>query len=266
VRVVPNLYPAVDPYQLPADGCRLQATTRCDVGAPALGFHEVIVESPRHVTSFVDMAASELSIVFQVYRDRFRFFSAVDGIQQVIIFKNRGAAAGASQVHVHSQLVALPLITPVMSDELAGAETWHTRHGRCVFCDMIELERDQQVRIAREDDAFIAFCPYASRFPYEISILPKSHLAGFESVDDRQAHQLACFMYQLLSRLEKAAGLTEYNFFFHSSPFDSRHSAYYHWHIELIPRISVPAGLEWGTGVFVNIVPPETAARTLRAS
>ena len=250
VRVVANLYPAFD------------ATFHSDQiqsnGLPAFGSHEVIIESSRHVSRLTELTDAEVAVVFEAYQQRLRSLADDDRIAYGLLFKNCGLAAGISLEHVHSQLVALPIVPPVVDCELRGARARFTETNRCAFCDIITQSED---RIVDSDDRFVALCPFASRFPYETWILPRRHSAHYYTED--HVADLGRFVCLTLRRLEHRIPGAAYNMILHSSPFDSDRYDYYHWHIEIIPRLATVAGLEWGSGIHVNVVPPETAASQL---
>lgn len=250
VRIVANLYPAFD-ATFQADQMQSDSVSAC-------GSHEVIIESPRHVSRITELTDAEVAVVFDAYRQRFRSLADDKRIVYGLLFKNCGLAAGISLEHVHSQLVALPIVPPVVDCELRGARARFAETDRCIYCDIIAQSKD---RIIDSDDSFVAFCPFASRFPYEMWILPRHHSAHFHTEDDSAS--LGRFVRGTLRRLEQQIPGAAYNMILHSSPFDSDRYDYYHWHIEIIPRLATVAGLEWGSGIHVNVVTPETAAAQL---
>jgi UDPglucose--hexose-1-phosphate uridylyltransferase len=264
VRVVENLYPVfvddppdtgIQPGWVPEAGALRQ---------PSLGQHEVIIESPAHKRYLTELSLAEAQLVFSVYRDRMQSIASAGRWPYALIFKNSGREAGMSREHLHSQLVALPAVPPVAQSELGGARHFLEAHGKCVFCFMYEQVIQDRSRLVHETDRIIAFCPYASRLPYEVCVMPKRHGARFECVDDGELRETSAIVWEVVRRLEACLGRAAYNFLLHSSPFDTRRQDYYHWHIEILPRTSRLAGLEWGTGVLVNTVSPEAAAHQLR--
>jgi UDPglucose--hexose-1-phosphate uridylyltransferase len=261
LRVVPNLYPALLPAAAwqPPDGIVTRAI-------PARGWHEVVIESPRHLRRLTELTPEAAALVLQAYRDRFRVFANDPQMACGLAFKNCGRQAGMSQEHIHSQLVALPFLPPVLETELLGARKFHQRSGQCVFCHLAESEQRDSVRLIRQTEHFLAICPYASRAPYETWVLPRHHWARFEQTPTTQLAEFAQLLQQMLRCLEDSLGHPAYNYVLHSCPFDTQWEDHYHWHFEIIPRIAHLAGLEWGTGVHVNIVSPEVAAQTLRES
>ena len=264
VRVVPNLYPALIEV---ADHPRLDfdfspGQTHFESKA-ANGIHAVVIESPHHVPSLTDLEDEDAAHVLLSYRQLYDHARA-KGYPFAMVFKNRGAAAGVSLEHIHSQFVALPIVPSQVREELAGAAAFHAKTGKCVFCRMIDEEIAKGERIVAMTDRFIAICPYASRFPYETWIIPRSHSPRFDLDPNNAAPMLGTFLRRILKRIEKALQPANYNYFLHSAPFDTFPQDHYHWHIEIIPRLATLAGLELGAGIHVNIVAPEDAAGKLR--
>jgi UDPglucose--hexose-1-phosphate uridylyltransferase len=249
VRVVPNKYPAVA-----LDG----------VAPPALGAHEVIIESPRHLADVVELDATEFAAVLGVYRDRLRHWVGDDRLRHAVIFKNSGSAAGASLEHVHSQLIALPHVPAAVQAEIDGAERFHAARGRCAYCDLIQREVDAGDRLVKQSHGYVAMCAYAGRQPYETWILPEEHAARFDMLEDGALFGLALLLQDVLRRLYAQADRLAYNLILHTGPFDAAHAAAFHWHWELIPRSSQLAGFELGAGAYINPVSPERAAQNLR--
>jgi UDPglucose--hexose-1-phosphate uridylyltransferase len=175
-------------------------------------------------------------------------------------FKNVGAEAGASLAHLHSQLIALPFVPDAVREELAGAEKYFQSTGRCVFCE----GKENLDRVVVADDRFTAVCPFAPRFGYETWIIPGTHASGFESLTDSDALALARTLKKTLFAIDTVLAEPAYNLYVHTAPMRSPALPYYHWHVEIIPRTARAAGFEWGSGVFINAVPPERAALELR--
>ena len=264
VRVVPNKYPAVKlDASMPNS---LESDSSLEARQAPIGSHEVIIESPRHLHDVTEMAQDEFAKVLQVYRDRIRAWSEDSQIQHVLIFKNVGPAAGASLEHAHSQLLALPYVPPVVQEELRGAKDYFTEHGKCVFSQLIEEEIREGVRLISDEGPFVAISAYAGRQPYETWILPKAQEADFSRISAEQMHVLAGLIQRLIATLQVELPVLSYNLVLHTAPFQQECSHFYHWHLELIPRSTQLAGLEWGTGVHINPLSPERAAATLRES
>jgi UDPglucose--hexose-1-phosphate uridylyltransferase len=267
VRVVPNKYPAVEP--LPLDGEPESEPRTSARGVIAVGVHEVIIESPRHLVGTGSLSVDELTDVLKVYRERLLVHRAAGRVQYVQIFKNVGEAAGASIEHLHSQLIGTEFVPPAIVEEVKSCRDFHARTGRCAFCGLIDYELRAAERVVAATETFMAFCPYASRFPYEVWVLPRVHAYRFEDADDALLAAAARTLHGVLRGIEKllassGLGSVGYNYVLHSAPFDMPASEHYHWHIEVLPRAVKQAGYEWSTGVHINPVAPEDAAATLR--
>ena len=261
VRVVPNKFPALgvgDQPPRPNDGCYRVLG--------GLGAHEVIIESPNHLTSTSELSSEQLGEVFSVYRERLIELKKDPRLAYGMIFKNAGASAGASIEHTHSQLIATPIVPVNVWEEVTGAlESFHCR-GRCAYCEMIRRELAAGERMVLDTPEFVAFCPYASRVPFETWILPKNHGSHYEKTRQTEIKQLAGVIRRVISRIELALDRRAYNYIIHTAPFDTPELGHYHWHIEVMPSAAKPAGFEWGTGFHINPVTPEDAACVLRAT
>jgi UDPglucose--hexose-1-phosphate uridylyltransferase len=260
VRVVPNKFPAL---ALGDQLERLQDDFYRMMGG--VGAHEVIIESPDHLVSLSDLSEERLVEVFSVYRERLAALSQNPRLAHGIIFKNVGAAAGASIEHIHSQLIATPIVPVNVLGEMTGSLDFHDRVGRCVYCEMIQRELASQMRIVADTPGFVAFCPYASRSPFETWILPKNHGSHYENTRPADVGQLAGVIKQVIRKIELALDRSAYNFIIHTAPFDTPELGHYHWYIEIMPSLIKPAGFEWGSGFHINPVAPEDAASVLRS-
>jgi UDPglucose--hexose-1-phosphate uridylyltransferase len=259
VRVVPNKFPALEiEGDLNKRGDGIYDMMR------GVGAHEVIIESPKHVLSTSDLSERELREVFWAYRDRLADLKRDRRLVYGMLFKNVGAAAGASLEHTHSQLIVTPIVPVNVAEEISGAQAFFNFRGRCVFCDMVNQELASEKRIVLDTPGFVAICPFASRFPFETWVLPKQHSSHYENVQKPAADELARVMRQVIGRIETAVDRPAHNYIVHTAPFDVSELPHYHWHIEIIPRLTNTAGFEWGTGFYINPVPPEEAAAFLR--
>lgn len=268
VRVVPNKYPAISTDQS-VDRATAPLSAGSGVGSagiPGFGRHEVIIESPRHVASFTELIPLEAEFVIRAYRDRLSQLKAERRYAYVQIFKNVGPAAGASLEHVHSQLLALPGVPEAIQQELTASGDYYRQSGVSLLGKLIADELAAGTRIVAETDRFVAFCPYASRFSYEVWVAPRRHEPCFEDVEDGQFGELSRLMQDVIGRIERTVGQPTYNYFLHTQPFDMPAAGHYHWHIEIIPRLSKVAGFEWSTGCFINPLASESAAEHLRAA
>lgn len=259
LRVVPNKFPA-----LRVEG----ALDKVGLGAfdmmNGVGAHEVIVETPHHNNEIPDRAEWEIQDMLWAYRDRVLDLRKDTRFKYALIFKNSGRAAGDYFLHPHSQLISLPFAPKRVSEELDGAHTYFEYKERCVYCDMIQQEIREGLFTVAENKNFLSFCPFSARFPYETWILPKQHESDFGQIYLEQVRDLSSILKQTLFKMKALLKGPAYNYVIHTSPFDGTALPDYHWHIEIILRISKIAGFEWGTGFYINPTPPELAAKTLR--
>jgi len=258
VRVVPNKYPAL------ADvGDISQPTGSPYVGLSGVGAHEVIVESPKHCLSMSELSEGQVEEVLRAYRQRLIFLKNDQRWKSILIYKNEGSAAGATLEHVHSQLLALPIVPRETDQEWRALMAHYDMRKRCLYCEMLDSERAHGRRILFETAAFIGFCPFASRFPFEICLVPKEHSPAFETTGSEQLRELAFMLRQSLQRLARIVD-APFNYVIHSAPLQELRRECYHWHLEILPRISKIAGFELASGYYINTVAPEIAARQLR--
>jgi UDPglucose--hexose-1-phosphate uridylyltransferase len=259
VRVVPNKFPAL---KIEGD-LEKRGEGIYDMMA-GVGAHEVIIESPRHLISMAEMSEDNIREVLWVYRDRLVDLKKDSRLIHGLLFKNVGAAAGASLEHTHSQLIVTPTVPITVWEEMTGALEFYNYRGRCIYCDMVRQELSDEKRVVLDTPHFTAFCPYASRFPFETWILPKTHSSHFENIPKPGVDDLGTVLRTVLNKLELALDSPPYNYIVHTAPFDHQELPHYHWHIEIIPRLTKVAGFEWGSGFYINPVPPEEAAAYLR--
>jgi UDPglucose--hexose-1-phosphate uridylyltransferase len=266
VRVVPNRFPALSHE----DGLHLSGDAlarRMD----GFGVHDVIIETPRHALSMSELTPEEVREVFLTYRARLADLATDERLAYAMIFKNVGAPAGASLEHCHSQLVALPAVPVTIREELHGARRYRQAEGRCVYCAVVERERRLKERLVHEGEAFAVVCPYASRFPFETWVLPRAHVSDFRRQPEASLAELGEILGELLRRLDVALDCPAYNYIMNTAPFRADAGTppaevmaeSYHWHLEVIPRVTRVAGFEWGTGFYINPVAPEVAAASL---
>lgn len=266
VRVVPNKYPAVSPAGTNGKTRpQVNGLSYLHMAQEGTGVHEVVIESPEHVLSLSDLSLQQAGLVFVSYRDRLADLRRDPGLAYALIFKNVGAAGGASLEHVHSQLIATAFVPTEVRRELAAAEQFFQRKGQCCFCALLQEELAAGLRVVAESPQFVAVCPFAGRFPYETWVLPRQHQSRFDESTEAELAELSRLMHDLVGRIERALGRCAYNYLIHTEPFDTSRLDHYHWHIEILPRITRTAGFEWGAGCYINPVPPEEAAVVLRA-
>ncbi|MBX3443825.1 MAG: galactose-1-phosphate uridylyltransferase [Planctomyces sp.] len=259
VRVVPNKFPA-----LKVEGELLKRGDGMYDKTTGIGAHEVIIECPHRETNLSRLSVDNIREVLWVYRDRLVDLRRDPRLIHGLIFKNKGALAGASLDHSHSQLIVSPIVPITIQEELEGAEAFYRYRGRSIFSDMIQQELATDSRVVLDSPNFLVICPFASRFPFETWILPKQHSSHFENVTRPAIEELGVVLKQTLRKLEFALDDPPYNFVIHTAPFDRQELPHFLWHIELFPRLTRVAGFEWGSGFYINPVPPENAAKFLR--
>ena len=242
--------------------------------ASGIGAHEIIVETPEHQHSLTELAEEQITRVIDVSIARMNDLENDQRFKYVLLFKNYGEAAGEGKFqHSRSQIIALPVNPTRLKDELQGARQYFQMKERCIFCDILRQELDSQQRVAVETPHFVAITPFASRFPFELCILPKEHSADFTRLAPEHRQDLARILKLTLQKLSKTLNDPPFNYILHTAPFRRQGAGYwrtidedFHWHIEIMPRLTRVAGFEWGTGFYINPVQPEEAARFLRES
>ena len=259
LRVVPNKFPA-----LGIEGTLNRQGEGLYDKMNGIGAHEVIIETPEHRTTMAALPAEQIESVLWAYRDRIVDLKKDTRFKYMLIFKNFGDAAGASLEHTHSQLIALPVVPKRVQEEVTGARDYYAYKERCLFCDMIRQEFSSGVRLVAENEKFFALCPFAPRFPFELWIVPKDHQSSFEESSRTEFRHLAALLKDMLGRLEAVLDHPAYNYIIHTSPVPDGVNDYYHWHLEIMPKLTNLAGFEWGTGFYINPTPPEEAAKFLR--
>lgn len=281
IRIVENLYPVLgDDREQPDLNLGLQQTI------DGYGRHEVIIDNSNHGIAIHEMTNNHLALLFRTYRDRMQvLYEHDDRLRYVLAFKNFGPAAGASIPHTHSQMIALPVVPDNVQAEVDHSHDYFEKHHNCVFCSLIDEALTFETRIydresgeiRRQIDVgqyviergkkFIAIKPFASRYEWEIHILPMVHQADFKDATDEDLEDFATVLKHTMARLDAVLGGVQYNYFLHSIPHNRRFEENipsYHWHLEITPRTSIPTGFELGSGLFVNTISPEEAAKQLR--
>jgi UDPglucose--hexose-1-phosphate uridylyltransferase len=259
LRVVPNKFPALRiEGDLDREGEGIYDKMN------GIGAHEVIIETPLHQESLATLSLPAVTNVLWAYRERIIDLRRDVRLRHVLVFKNHGVAAGASLEHSHSQIIALPIVPRRVSEEIEGAKNFFQFKDRCVFCDIIRQELNQGKRVVSENKSFVAVAPFASRFPFETWILPKTHCPTFESMEPSEYEQAGHILSDTLHRMNRVLDQPPYNYVIHSSSFPDADREYYHWHLEIMPKLTKVAGFEWGTGFYINPTPPEEAAEYLR--
>ena len=281
IRIVENLYPVLgDDRNASGINFGLQQAIE------GYGRHEVIIDHNNHGIAIHEMEVSHLKTLFQTYRSRMKqLYDSDERIRYVLVFKNFGAAAGASIKHTHSQIIAMPVIPENVYNEITHSRNYYQKHHQCIFCAMIDealtfeatiYDRNSgQIRrridvgqyVVERGDKFIAIKPFASRYEWEVHILPLNHQSDFINSSDEDMADFASVLKRTMSRLDHVIGGAQYNFFLHSQPHGEASAdcaPSYHWHLEICPRTSIPTGFELGSGLFVSTISPEDAAEQLR--
>jgi UDPglucose--hexose-1-phosphate uridylyltransferase len=259
LRVVPNKFPA-----LRVEGDLSRQGEGLYDKMNGVGAHELVIETPDHALTMGELTDKQVEDIFWAIRDRIVDLRKDSRLRYIIVFKNHGDGAGAVLEHSHSQIVALPVVPKRMSEELDGAKRYYDYRERCIFCDIIRQDVNNGARVVLETEHFVAISPYAARFPFEIWILPKKHVSHFESIEIPEVKNLGWMQRAVIRKLDKVLEKPAYNLMIHSAPIQDGAMAHYHWHVEIIPKLTKVAGFEWGTGFYINPTPPEEAANFLR--
>lgn len=260
LRVVPNKFPA-----LHIEGNLDRRGEGIFDMMNGIGAHEVIIETPDHNKDLCDLDVEQIGLVMWIYKERMVDLKRDPRLKYVLLFKNHGSAAGASLEHTHSQLIATPIIPKRVSEELEGSHRYFEYKERCVYCDVIRQELESTKRIVAQNELFLALEPFAPRFPFETWILPKNHMPNYEEGDRTFYNEFASILKETLQRINASLKSPPYNFNIHTTPYSSSFAALeYHWHLELMPKLTKVAGFEWGSGFYINPTAPEDAAEFLR--
>lgn len=281
IRIVENLYPVLGDDRRDAS-----VNFGLQQAIEGYGRHEVIIDHTNHGIRVHEMEVSHLQLLFQTYRQRMQeLYNNDKRIRYVLIFKNFGEAAGASIKHTHSQIIAMPVIPENVYNEIQHSRAYYQKHHQCIFCTLIDealtfeatIYDRESGEIRRKIDVgqyviergkkFIAIKPFASRYEWEVHILPLHHESDFLNTSDEDLEDLGRVMKNTMARLDHVIGGAQYNFFLHSQPHGGAAedcAPSYHWHLEICPRTSIPTGFELGSGLFVSTISPEDAARQLR--
>jgi UDPglucose--hexose-1-phosphate uridylyltransferase len=258
IRVVPNKFPALhgagelvvhDPHGLSS--------------MQGFGSHEVIIESPVHNASFATLTQQGRRDVIDVFQVRFRSLRVSPHIKFISIFRNHGQAAGTSMLHPHSQLIATPIVPTHIREEVEEARRHYDDHVTCVYCELIDIESNLNKRVILDSPHFLVLAPFASRTPFEIQVFPKRHSADFGEMNMEEANDLADALGEVLGRFHQRLNHPDYNIMLHTAPLRDISEDYYHWHLEILPKLTIPAGFELGTGMYINISRPEDCATFL---
>lgn len=259
LRVFPNKFPILS--------SKIKSLNKRDEGPfevmDGLGYHEVLI-TKEHRQNFSDLENLQIAEIFDAYQERYLALMSKRNIKYISIFTNYGKTAGASVVHPHSQIVAMPIIDPDVARSIEGSSRYFQSHKKCVHCLMLEWEIEKRERVLFENDDFIAICPFVSRVAFEVRIYPKRHLSYFERITDNQKLKLAEVVKWVLGKVKNNLDDSDYNMFIHTAPCDGQTYDHYHWHLEIYPKTNTWAGLELSTGIEVCAILPEEAAKIIK--
>ncbi|MCC6445746.1 MAG: galactose-1-phosphate uridylyltransferase [Armatimonadetes bacterium] len=259
VRAVPNKFPA-----LAIEGDLDRSGFGMYDMMNGIGAHEVIIETPYHDKTIATVTPQECLEVLWAYRDRHLDLQRDRRFKYILIFRNHGRIAGASLEHPHSQLIALPMIPMEVVHEVEGTERYYEWRDRCIYCDMLRQELSGGERILMENKMFVAFAPYASKYPFEILVMPKDHVQSYVDQSRDELESFAEILQGTLGKLSGALRNPPYNYMFHSAPCNSDRERMFHWHLDIVPRLTIAAGFEMGTGIYINVTAPEDAVKHLK--
>ena len=258
LRVVPNKFPALQIHgELTKKGEGVFDRMN------GIGAHEVIIETADHKLSLATMPLRAVEDVLWSYFFRLTDLNKDTRLKYVLIFKNEGEVAGSSLEHTHSQLIALPIVPKSVREEIESSKKYYDIKERCIFCDIINQELNADKRVIYENDKYVSISPFAPREPFETWILPKKHESNF-SPPDKSFSSLSEILQRTLKQLDRVLDTPPYNFIIHTSPFKEEINDYYHWHIEIVPKLTKTAGFEWGSGFYINPTPPEEATQYMK--
>jgi UDPglucose--hexose-1-phosphate uridylyltransferase len=262
LRVVPNKFPAL------VEG---NETSRITEGSDnffikmnGVGYHEVVIEHPEHFQTIATMPCESVERIISSYIQRYRALIQKPTVELLTIFRNNGPGAGTSLRHPHSQIIASPIIPIHIRHIVEEAVRYFDTMGRCIYCTMIEQEKISGKRLISETEYFIAFAPFFSRSPFETWILPKKHRASFGKISHNEKKDLARVLIDILQRLYHGLDNPDYNYMIHSAPYQDDPADYYHWHLQILPKLYKIAGFELGSGIYLNSASPEENAKYLK--
>ncbi len=260
VRVVANKFPAL---QIEGDLDR-RPLGLYDM-SNGVGAHEIIIESPYHSKDIPDLLPHEIENYIKMCRSRAFDLAKDKRFKYLMFFRNYGSAAGASLEHPHTQVIALPMVPKNVAEEITGAKNYFDYKERCIFCDMLRQEMQEKERVVLENKYFLAFCPFVSRFPFEIWIMPKKHNGYIRSISDDEVRLLGEILKDTIAKVKNIFPNLSYNYILHVAPINGENNVeYYHWHIEFMSKLTQVAGFEWGTGFYIDPITPEQAAKYLK--
>jgi UDPglucose--hexose-1-phosphate uridylyltransferase len=258
-RVVPNKFPALTP-----EGDTRRFVEGIYVAMQGYGRHEVIVESPFHNRQIATMSSQEVEVIVETYHKRHLDLLREHRNMMIIIFRNHGLHAGTSLMHPHSQIIVTGMVPNYIRWKEEEAQRYFDEWGRCVYCDILKFEMEDQRRVVLENSSFLAFVPFAAEVPFEVCIMPKVHQANFSAISDRSKSDLSVILQGVLARLHGRLGDPDYNYVIHTSSRNIMNEPQLHWFLQIRPRLTTQAGFEIGSGICINPSLPEEDADFLR--
>lgn len=259
LRVVPNKFAAVNSELSPS-----RQQEGLFLSTQGFGIAEVVIEHTRHDTTLALMSNSEIVDVLRSYKNRYATLEKDGNIDMITVFRNHGLKAGTSIEHPHSQIIATPIVPPQVRHLMQQMVIYHDTYGRCSYCDLMAEELRQKQRILMETERYVALCPYASHVPFETIIVPKRHYSHFSGIEENELVEMAEVLRIILKKLYCGLNDPDYNYVLRTSPTSDGELHYDHWRLSITPRTTTAAGFEIGSGIFINVMPPETAAEFLR--
>ena len=260
VQVVSNKYPA---FASSGGTCPQIQNEGIYEWMDGVGSHEVVITRD-HEKNIGRMTSQDVYFVLRAYLERFLSLKKEPCSKYISIFHNHGPSAGASIAHPHSQIIAIPVIPPDVYNSLRGSKKYFHDNGKCVHCVIIEHEMAEKKRIVYENDRFVVFCPFVSRTAFEMRIFPKHHQAYFDEIEEIGLRDLGDALRSAMAKVNIGLKDPDYNFFIHTAPVEDGHFDHYHWHFEILPKSSIWAGFELGTGIEISTISPEDAAKFFR--
>jgi UDPglucose--hexose-1-phosphate uridylyltransferase len=258
-RVVPNKFPA-----LVREGDTRRFRQGLYLAMPAYGRHEVVIESPRHNQQIATMPYAEIETVIETYHRRYTDLSREHKNMMVLIFRNHGLRAGTSLVHPHSQIIVTGMIPNYIRWREEEAQRYFDEWGRCVYCDILEFELQYRKRVVFENESYLGFVPFAAEVPFETWIMPKRHRVSFGLISDASKSDLARALRDVLRLLYHKLDNPDYNYIFNTSTQYKANAPHLHWYLQVLPRTTIQAGFEIGSGISINPSLPESDADFLR--
>jgi UDPglucose--hexose-1-phosphate uridylyltransferase len=262
IAVTPNKYPALSVGEV----CSVPFEQGIYQAATGVGGHELVITHD-HNKNFADLDPAVATKVFEMFQDRFKVMGNDPCLKYISAFANWGPGAGASLWHPHYQLIALPVIPPHVERSLQGSESYFKKHDRCARCDVITYELKEKVRVVAENGSAIAIAPYASKRPFEVSVLPKKHFVFFEQTPVEVIRDVAALTQKILQQMRKKLQDPDFNFFVHSAPVNGKSYRHHHWHIEIVPVnvVSPQGGFEISTVININVIDPTEVVKILKS-